>query len=86
MKIYIYISSLDPPRPTWRIKSGCEATMTYGWRSHLAFNDDDRRDAAVVAKSQQQVLNLIVPATTPEEAGDDQAIDPSPQTEKGRVD
>lgn len=55
--------------------------MTYGWRSHLAFNDD-HHDAAVVAKSQQQVLNLIVPATTPEEAGDDQAIDPSPQTEE----
>lgn len=64
-----------------RRKSGCEAAMTYGWRSHLAFNDDGR-GTAVAAGSLVQVLNLIVSATTQEEAGDDQAIKPSAQTEK----
>lgn len=50
--------------------------MTYGWRSHLAFNDDGG-GTAVAARSWEQVLNLIVSATTREEAGDDQAIEPS---------
>lgn len=49
-----------------RRKSGCEAAMTYGWRSHLAFNDDGR-GTAVAAGSLVQVLNLIVSATTQEE-------------------
>lgn len=48
--------------------------MTYGWRSHLAFNDDGR-GAAVATSSQEQVLNLTVSATSLEEAGDDQAIE-----------
>lgn len=49
-----------------RMKSGCEAAMTYGWRSHFAFNDDSDRATAAVGRSWEQVLNLIVSATTQE--------------------
>lgn len=59
-----------------RRMNGC-AAMTYGWRSHFAFNDDSG-GTAVAARSWEQVLNLIVSATNREEAGHDQAIKPSP--------
>lgn len=52
--------------PPQRMKSGCGAAMTYGRRSHLAFNDDGRA-TAVAARSWEQVFNLMVSATTRKE-------------------